>query len=264
MAIMHFEENGQIMQNSLPVDPEALHKAGAGSAWLLSFLKPWLAALDHGPSLFLVGLMIVAGVIGTAGCPFTIPTVLGVAGAAGTEDAASGKRRGLWLGSAFSGGMWLGMIFLGAVSGSVALMVNGEMRRIWSLTMVGLALFVGLRILRKRSPGPSVFRSGTPRTLPWAFLVGFLYSLGAPLISLMVLFGLGLPHMTPAYGALMGFSFGLGRSAPFILAGIASDRIAEAGCRINGVGWVRYAGASLMLFVAAYYLWLAKLFPGQV
>lgn len=242
---------------------ETLHKAGTGSVWLLSFLKPWHVMLDRGPGFLLIALMIAAGAIGTAGCPFTIPTMLGIAGTAGAEAAASGKRRGLWLGAAFSGGMWLGMIFLGAVAGSVALMVGGEMRRIWSLSMVALALFVGLWILKKRSPGPSVFRFGTPRTLPWAFLVGLLYSLGAPLISLMVLFGLGLSHMTPTYGALLGFSFGLGRSAPFVLEGVASDRISEAGCRINGVCWVRYAGASLMFLVAAYYLWLAKLFPGQ-
>jgi cytochrome c-type biogenesis protein len=236
---------------------------GAGSSWLLSFLNSWLVILDHGPSLLLVGLMIVAGAIGTAGCPFTIPTMLGIAGTAGAEDAASGKRRGLWLGASFSGGMWLGMILLGAVAGSVSLMVGGEMRRMWSLAMVGLALFLGVWILRRESPGPTVFKSRTPATLPWAFFVGLIYSLGAPLISLMVLFGLGMPHMTPAYGALLGFSFGLGRSAPFILAGVASDRVLAAGCRINGISWVRYTSATLMFIVAGYYLWLAKVFPGQ-
>lgn len=236
---------------------------GAGSSWLLSFLKSWLVILDHGPSLLLVVLMIVAGAIGTAGCPFTIPTMLGIAGTSGAEDVSSGRRKGLWLGSAFAGGMWLGMILLEAVAGSVSLMVGGEMRRIWSLSMVGLALFVGIWILRRKSPGHPVFKSNTPATIPWAFFVGLVYSLGAPLISLMVLFGLGMPHMTPAYGALLGFSFGLGRSAPFILAGVASDRVLEAGCRINGISWVRYASATLMFLVAGYYLWLAKVFPAQ-
>ena len=243
------------MEKSLP--------EGAGSSWLLSFLKSWLVTLDHGPSLLLIVLMIVAGAIGTAGCPFTIPTMLGIAGTSGADDISSGKRRGLWLGSTFSGGMWLGMILLGAVAGSVSLMVGGEIRRIWSLAMVGLALFVGVWILRRKSPGPAVLKSGTPATIPLAFLAGLVYSLGAPLISLMVLFGLGMPHMTPAYGALLGFSFGLGRSAPFILAGVASDRVLAAGCRINGISWVRYTSATLMFIVAGYYLWLAKVFPGQ-
>ena len=97
------------MEKSLP--------EGAGSSWLHSFLKSWLVTLDHGPSLLLLVLMIVAGAIGTAGCPFTIPTMLGVAGTSGADDISSGKRRSLWLGSAFSGGMWLGMILLGEFPG---------------------------------------------------------------------------------------------------------------------------------------------------
>lgn len=237
-----------------------VHHAGTGSGWILSLLNPYLANLHHGPSLLLIGLMVVAGVLGTAGCPFTMPTMLGIAGTAGAEDASSpGARKGLGLGVSFSGGMWLGMILLGTMAGSAAVLIEGPVRRIWSLVMVILALFLGIWILRSRSSGVLFLPTRLFQTsVSGAFFVGLFYSTGAPLVSLLFVFGLGFGHMTPGFGALLGFSFGLGRSVPFLLAGIASDSIAQAGCRMNGNRWVRYAGASFMFLVAGYYLYLAK------
>lgn len=135
------------------------HPVGTGSGWILAFLDPYLADLTQGPSLLLIGMMMVAGVLGTAGCPFTIPTMLGIAGTAGAGDASSSaKKRGLRLAVSFSGGMWLGMIVLGTMAGSAASLSNGPVRRIWSLVMVGLAVFLGIRILRGRSSGVPFWR----------------------------------------------------------------------------------------------------------
>lgn len=235
------------------------HPVGTGSGWILAFLDPYLADLAQGPSLLLIGMMMVAGVLGTAGCPFTIPTMLGIAGTAGTtgDASSSAKKRGLRLAVSFSGGMWLGMIVLGTMAGSAASLSNGPVRRIWSLVMVGLAVFLGIRILRGRSSGVPFLPDGLDRaSAPGAFLVGLFYSAGPPLISLVFVIGLGFGHMTPAFGALLGFSFGLGRSIPFVFAGMAADSLAQAGCRMNRKHWVRYAGASLMFLVAGYYLYL--------
>ena len=242
----------------------------AGSAWIRSLLAPYLPALHQGPGLLLIVLMVAAGLLGTAGCPFTLPTLLGLAGAAGNEEfSPDGRKRGRMLGVLFSGGMWAGMILLGALAGQVSGLLQGPVRGLWSLAMAGLAFFLGVWILRGRSPAPALFPA-TPgpfrlsgRIRPGtfgAFLAGLLYSAGPPLVSLLFVFGLGFAPATPGYGALLGFSFGLGRSLPFLLSGWAADPLSRAGCRIGGRRWVRYAGASILFFAGGYYLWLAKPF----
>ena len=240
---------------------------GTGSGWIRSLIDPYLAQLHHGPEIFLIALLVTAGVLGTAGCPFTIPTMLGIAGLAGAGDAdASAKRRGLVLGGSFAAGMWLGMIFLGALAGNASALMAGPVRGFWSLAMATLALFLGFMILGRWGTGfPALslglpFRAALSRLpgIPAAFLVGLFYSAGAPLVSLLFVAGLGITKMTPEFGALLGLAFGLGRSLPFLLAGVASDSVAGAGCRIGGNRWLRVTGGSLMFLVAGYYLWLSK------
>ena len=253
-----------VIQNSLQ---GLVSRTGTGSVWIRSLLDPYLYQLHHGSVFFLMALLVVAGFLGTAGCPFTIPTMLGIAGVAGAEDAdASAKKRGLLLGAGFGTGMWLGMILLGALAGRELALISGPARGIWSLAMAALALFLGFLILGRQGSGFPVLSQGNPlRTalsrlpvLPAAFLVGLFYSAGAPLVSLLFVAGLGIAKMTPEFGALLGLAFGLGRSLPFLLAGVAADALAGAGCRIGGNRWLRVTGGSLMFLVSGYYLWLSK------
>lgn len=235
------------------------HTGSGSSAWIQSFLDPYMRQLHHSPGLLLVGLMVVAGLLGTAGCPFTIPTLLGIAGVAG-EASAVEKRKGLLLGVFFSGGMWLGMIVLGAMAGKASTFLGGPVRGLWSLVMVGLAVFLGIWILRDRPSGLGTLSGRLVRRgLSGAFLVGLLYSLGPPLVSLLFIFSLGFVPMTPAFGALLGLSFGLGRSLPFLFAGMIVSPFSTS-CRMGQNRWMRYTGASLLFLVAAYYLYLSKPF----
>ena len=253
-----------VIQNSLQ---GLVSRTGTGSVWIRSLLDPYLDQLHHGSVFFLMALLVVAGFLGTAGCPFTIPTMLGIAGVAGAEDAdASAKKRGLLLGAGFGTGMWLGMILLGALAGSASVLVAGPVRGGWSLAMAALALFMGFVILGRRGNGFPAFSPGFPfrsalsrlPEIPAAFVVGLFYSAGAPLVSLLFVAGLGIAKMTPEFGALLGLAFGLGRSLPFLLAGVASDAV--AGCRIGENRWLRVTGGSLMFLVAGYYLWLSRAF----
>jgi cytochrome c-type biogenesis protein len=66
--------------------------------------------------------------------------------------------------------------------------------------------------------------------------------------------------MTPAFGAFLGFSFGLGRSLPFLFAALAVSPFSRASCRMGKNRWMRYAGASVLFLVAGYYLYLSKPF----
>lgn len=233
---------------------------GTGSAWIRSFLDPYMTQLHHSPGLLLIGLMVVAGLLGTAGCPFTIPTLLGVAGVAG-EASADERRKGILLGVSFSGGMWLGMIVLGGMAGKASAFLAGPVRGLWGLLMVGLAVFLGIWILRDRPSGLGTLSGQLVRKgLPGAFFVGLLYSLGPPLVSLLFIFGLGFAPMTPAFGAFLGFSFGLGRSLPFLFTALAVSPLSRASCRMGENRWMRYAGASALFLVAAYYLYLSKPF----
>ncbi len=252
------------MENTLQ---GSVSHAGTGSTWIRSLIDPSLSHLHHGPGILLVALLVAAGVLGTVGCPFTIPTLLGIAGLAGAGDAdASAKKKGRVLGVSFAAGMWLGMILLGALAGRELALISGPARGIWSLAMAALALFLGFLILGRRGSGFPVLSQGNPlRTalsripvIPAAFLVGLFYSAGAPLVSLLFVAGLGIAKMTPEFGALLGLAFGLGRSLPFLLAGVASDALAGAGCRIGGNRWLRVTGGSLMFLVSGYYLWLSK------
>ncbi len=243
----------------------------AGSAWIRSLLAPYLPALHQGPGLLLIVLMVAAGLLGTAGCPFTLPTFLGVAGASGNEALSpDSRKRGLWLGALFSGGMWIGMILLGALAGRASGLLQGPVRGLWSLVLVGASFFLGIRILRDRSSAPPLFplleaQTWFPARLlrpgnAGAFLAGLLYSAGPPLVSLLFVFGLGFAPETPGYGALLGFSFGLGRSLPFLFSGWLAAPLSRAGCRIGGRRWVRFAGASILFFAGGYSLWLSKSF----
>ena len=252
----------------------ALQSAGSplqtGSAWMRSLLAPHLPALHQGPGLLLLALMAAAGFLGTAGCPFTLPTMMGVVGGAGTgESSPDARKKGLILGALFSGGMLSGMILLGSLAGRASGLLQGPVRGLWTLVMVGLAVFLGFWILRGGSPAPPLFpaRPGSFRFfgrirpgISGAFLSGLFYSAGTPLVSLLFVFGLGFAPSTPIFGALLGFSFGLGRSLPFLLAGWVADPLSRAGCRIGGRRWLRFAGASILFFVGGYYLWLAKPF----
>ena len=247
----------------------AIQSAGSplqtGSAWMGSLLASHLPALHQGPGLLLLALMAVAGFLGTAGCLFTLPTMMRVVG----ESSPDARKKGLILGALFSGGMLSGMILLGSLAGRASGLLQGPVRGLWTLVMVGLALFLGIWILRGGSPAPSLFpaRPGSFRFsgrirpgMSGAFFAGLLYSAGPPLVSLLFVFGLGFAPSTPAFGALLGFSFGLGRSLPFLLTGWAADPLSRAGCRIGGRRWLRFAGASILFFVGGYYLWLAKPF----
>ena len=233
---------------------------GTGSTWIRSFLDPYTAHLHQDPILFLIGLMIVAGLLGTAGCPFTIPTLLGITAVTG-ESSAQEKRKGFLLGASFSGGMWLGMIGLGALAGKASAFLSGPIRGLWGLVMVALAVFLGFWILRGGSgiAGIGAISGHLARKgISGAFFVGLLYSLGPPLVSLLFLFGLGFVPMTPGFGALLGFSFGLGRSLPFLFAAMAANSLTGSSCRLGQNRWMRYAGASILFLVAGYYLYLSK------
>ena len=147
-----------------------------GSAWMGSLLAPHLPALHQGSGLLLLALMAAAGFLGTAGCPFTLPTMMGVVGAAGTgESSPDARKKGLILGALFSGGMLSGMILLGSLAGRASGLLQGPVRGLWTLVMVGLALFLGIldpsgRVARSAAlSGPSrvvsVFRTHPSRNV---------------------------------------------------------------------------------------------------
>lgn len=114
------------------------------------FLQTYANLLLHG-SWLVVGIAVVAGLLSSAICPFTLPVGLGVAGVAGTAESRA-RGSGFLIATAFFGGLVLTLTALGALAGILGLVVTQAVGHWWMLIMSALAFLAALAVLS----GPSL------------------------------------------------------------------------------------------------------------
>ncbi|HEU4407742.1 MAG TPA: cytochrome c biogenesis protein CcdA [Polyangiaceae bacterium] len=224
---------------------------------LKQFLSQFAALLEQGsPLAFAVALG--GGVLASAVCPCTLPVGLGVASLAGASEGQS-RRSGLAIAAAFFGGIVVNLMLLGALAGRLGAIATERFGRNWTLLMAALSClgaavaFAGPRLrveqlARLRRPGAV-----------GAFSYGFVFSLGTSVAPLLVLLTVAAAKASVAYGFALALAFGVGRGAPFLLAGVFASAImrfvrlgaAQRALQVSsGVALAVVSGYYLRAFVA--------------
>jgi len=187
-----------------------------------AFLREFGASLSGGISLLGLGVVFLAGIVASAVCPCTLPVGLGMASAAGASEAES-RRSGMRIATAFFTGIVINLTLLGALAGRLGALATERFGQYWALGMALLSLvaaavaFWGPRLKVSKLAGWR--RPG----LTGAFGYGFIFSLGTSVAPLLLLLAVSAAKGSPLEGLFLAFTFGLGRGAPFLLAGLAAS-----------------------------------------
>lgn len=217
-------------------------------------LEQLLQPLEFGGqgSATVLSITFLAGVLSSAVCPCTLPVGLSVAGMAGASEAQS-RRSGLQVAAAFFTGMVVSLTVLGALAGQLGALATESFGRSWALTMAVVSLAAALlafwwprmkldRLTAWRRPG-----------VLGAFGYGLVFSLGTSVAPLLLVLTVAAAEGKPGQGVLLAFAFGLGRGAPFLVAGIAASAV----MRLARLGlWSRamqLASGAALLLVSGYY-----------
>jgi cytochrome c-type biogenesis protein len=218
------------------------------------FLKTYADLLLNG-SWLVVGIALVAGLLSSAICPFTLPVGLGVAGVVGTAESRI-RGSGFPMAMAFFAGLVLTLTGLGAGAGVLGLIATQVVGHWWMLTMAALAFAAAVAVLSGPSLRlPDVTALRRPGLLG-AFVYGLLFSLGTPAVSLLLVLTVAAAEHRPGYGALLALGYGLGRGLPFLLLGLFSGAMVRLRCQPSWSRAVRVTTASLLLVITGYYLWI--------
>ena len=151
---------------------------------LEKFIEQFSHALANG-SFFSLLIAALAGVISTGVCPCTLPVGLGIAGVVSTNTEKK-SNKGFMIALAFFCGIVVCLALLGALAGSLGILLTETFGQYWALAMAlistlaaGLA-FYGPRLKVNRLA--DLRRPGVGGT----FVYGLIFSLGtsaAPLFS---------------------------------------------------------------------------------
>jgi|JI10StandDraft_1071094.scaffolds.fasta_scaffold220367_2 cytochrome c-type biogenesis protein len=218
------------------------------------FLKTYAEVLLHG-SWLVVWIALVAGLLSSAICPFTLPIGLGVAGVVGTAESRI-RGSGFPIAMAFFAGLVLSLIVLGALAGVLGLVATQAVGQWWILIMAGLAFVAALAVLSRpsfRLPDVTVLRR--PGLLG-AFAYGLVFSLGTPAVSLLLVLTVAAAEHRPACGALLALGYGVGRGLPFLLLGLFSGAAMRLRCQPSWSRAIQVTTGSLLLVITGYYLWI--------
>ncbi|GJL52972.1 MAG: hypothetical protein NPIRA02_01040 [Nitrospirales bacterium] len=218
------------------------------------FLTSYADMLLHG-SWLVIGIALVAGLLSSAICPFTLPVGLGVAGVVGTAESRI-RGRGLPIAMAFFAGLVLSLTALGTVAGLLGLIATQAVGQWWMLIMAALAFVAALMVLVGPSltlPELTVLRQ--PGLLG-AFVYGLVFSLGTPAVSLLLVLTIAAAEHRPAYGALLALGYGLGRGLPFLLLGLCSGAAMRWRCQPSWSRAIRVTTSGLLLVLTGYYVWI--------
>ncbi|MEX2493556.1 MAG: cytochrome c biogenesis protein CcdA [Nitrospirales bacterium] len=218
------------------------------------FLSNHAGELLHG-SWVVFGIAVVAGLLSSAICPFTLPVGLGVAGVVGTVETRI-RGSGFPLAIAFFAGLVLSLTALGAVAGLLGLVATQVVGRWWMLIMAVLAFIAALAVFSGSFLRLPAFSGQRQTGMIGAFVYGFIFSLGTPAVSLLLVLTVAAAEQRPAYGALLALWYGVGRGLPFLLFGLFSGVAMRLRCQPSWSRAIRVTTGSLLLMITGYYLWI--------
>ena len=129
------------------------------------FLKTYAEVLLHG-SWLVVGIALVAGLLSSAICPFTVPVGLGVVGVVGTAESRA-RGSGFPIAMAFFAGLVLSLTALGALAGVLGFVATQAIGQWWMLIMAALAFVAALAVLA----GPARCDGSAAARASWCLLL---------------------------------------------------------------------------------------------
>ena len=219
---------------------------------LEKFIEQFSHALANG-SFFCLLIAALAGVISTGVCPCTLPVGLGIAGVVSTNTEKK-SNKGFMIALAFFCGIVVCLALLGALAGSLGILLTETFGQYWALAMAlisaiaaGLA-FYGPRLKVNRLA--DLRRPGVGGT----FVYGLIFSLGTSAAPLLLLLSVAAAKAYPFYGFMLALAFGIGRGLPFLVV----CAFAGAVTRFAQLTWLRKSiqivSGIALLFVSYYYI----------
>lgn len=222
--------------------------------------------------LAVAGVAFVGLLVGVAPSSFPLISIASGFGAGFDQASDHGRHRGLWLSLGFVVGMVTVDTALGALFGLAGFAV---MRAIAPLlapafaVMAAVLVFIGLallRVVRVRipvlTPAPRM-----PSTFLGAYLLGLPFGLSScPACTPLLLPVLGAAALAadPLLGAVLMFSFGVGRGVPVVVAGEVTGTLRRLLRSWVVVEWFERAGGVLFLIAALYFAYQALIYAGWV
>ena len=226
---------------------------------LQSFLNHH-AALFHGTGIGILGLALVAGMVGCFLCPFTLPTAVGLAGVSGAKRAEDFKTA-LLLPSAFSVGLIGALTAFGILAGEIGHRFSKEFRPYWPLVLALIAVSAAVVLIR-RNPTEHAESCENAflgrKGIGGALVAGAVFSMGTPLAGLLLVLSVASSEESPTYATLVAFMFAVGRALPFWLAGTFSGLFVPKACSRIKTSRIRNVTVFFLFGVAAYYLFLSR------
>lgn len=220
--------------------------------------------------LAVAGVALAGLLIGIAPSSFPVIAIASGFGAGSAADGSGSRHRGLWLAIAFVLGIVTVDTALGAIFGlagfAVMRAIAPMLAPAYALLAVLLA-FMGLALLRVVRVHIPVL-TPTPR-MPSNFIGAYLLGLPFGLSSCPACTPLLLPVLAsaglaadPVLGAVLMFSFGVGRGVPVIIAGGVTGTLKRLLKSWILVEWIERGGGVLFLLAAAYFAYQAVFYAG--
>lgn len=192
-----------------------------------------------------------AGVLASAVCPCTVPVGLGLASVASASEAEH-RREGVLVSVAFFAGIVGSLTVLGAVAGQLGALATESFGRRWALVMALLSLGAAIgALLLPRMGGSKIPKLRRPG-IAGAFVYGLVFSIGTSVAPLLLLLTVAAAVANAGAGVALAFIFGLGRGAPFLVAGVAGSAFARF-LRLRVSRSLQLVSAAVLLFVSGYY-----------
>ena len=218
------------------------------------------AALLQGTGVGVLGLALVAGMVGCFLCPFTLPTAVGLAGVSGAKRAESFKTA-LLLPSAFSVGLIGALTAFGILAGEIGHRFSKEFRPYWPLALALMAVSAAVVLIwRNRTEQAESCENAFPgrKGIGGALVAGAVFSMGTPLAGLFLLLSVASSEESSTYATWVAFMFAVGRALPFWITGTFSSLFIPKICSRIRTSRIRNVTVFFLFGVAAYYLFLSR------
>lgn len=220
---------------------------------LEQFFQSFESGLATG-SLWSPLIALLAGIVASGVCPCTLPVGLGIAGLVNSGSQENTSRKGLWISFAFFTGIVVNLTILGALAGSLGILLTESFGSYWAIGMAIISFFAGIIAFSRPRMKVSQFAKLRKPGISGAFIYGFVFSLGTSAAPLLLLLTVAATQGNPILGLFLAFAFGIGRGLPFLAVGIFAGAISK----LVRLAWLRKSiqilSGSALLFVSFYYV----------
>lgn len=202
--------------------------------------------------LYVLAVTFAAGIVASAICPCTVPVGLGLASVASATEAEE-RKSGLLVAVAFFAGIVASLTALGAVAGQLGALATEAFGRGWALAMAIISLAAALWAFFGPTLKFSQLKGWRRPGMSGAFIYGAVFSVGTSVAPLLLLVTVAASMASIVGGIALAFVFGLGRGAPFLLAGVAGSVVGRMRGLLRWSRGLQLLSGAMLLIVSGYY-----------